>query len=166
VPAVAQLRIDVHRERRAALAADVRRGLTVEPTELPAKWCSDERGSAPVEEITRPPKYDLAARERSILREVGGEIGAAATGESAEWVALAYPGLEVHGVVGDFERGLHSFPPRGRRVLRGAFAAGEELRTELSAKVQREGLPRELAEAGFRSRCADGDFSLSRWEAP
>src|SRR5262249_51083255 len=69
MPEVAQLRLDVHLtrgDRRAALAADVRRGLTSEPKELPAKWLYDERGSALFEEITRLPEYYLTARERTI----------------------------------------------------------------------------------------------------
>lgn len=45
------------------------------------------------------------------------------------------------------------------------FAAGEELRTEISAKFRREGLERELEEAGFELTHwwtdPDGDFSLS-----
>jgi L-histidine N-alpha-methyltransferase len=161
MPQVAQLRIDVHLtrgDRRATLAADVRRGLTSQPKELPAKWFYDDRGSLLFEEITRLPEYYLTRRERSILVARAREIAEAAgadtlvelgsgsaekttllldalrgTGElrryvpfdvskgalleSAEAVALAYRGLEVHGVVGDFERHLDSFPPGGRRLV-------------------------------------------------
>ncbi|MFL1426623.1 MULTISPECIES: L-histidine N(alpha)-methyltransferase [unclassified Nocardiopsis] len=45
------------------------------------------------------------------------------------------------------------------------FAAGEEMRTEISAKFRKEGLERELEEAGFELTHwwtdPDGDFSLS-----
>jgi L-histidine N-alpha-methyltransferase len=325
MPEVAQIRLDVHHtrgDRRAALAADVRRGLTSQPKELPAKWFYDDRGSFLFEEITRLPEYYLTRCERSILIERAGEIAEAAGAdtlvelgsgsaekttllldalraagelrryvpfdvskgallESAEAVALAYPGLEVHGVVGDFERHLDSFPPAGRRLvaflgsslgnlvgsvranflealriglepgdrfLLGAdlvkdparlvpayddaagvtaefnknvlavvnnelggkfdldafehvarwdpvnewidirvrsladqtvlvddlglyvsFTAGEEMRTEISAKFRRERLERELEDAGFELARwwtdTDGDFSLSLWTA-
>ena len=45
------------------------------------------------------------------------------------------------------------------------FAAGEELRTEISDKFRREGLETELRDAGFDLahwwEDADGDFALS-----
>jgi L-histidine Nalpha-methyltransferase len=43
------------------------------------------------------------------------------------------------------------------------FAAGEELRTEVSAKFRRNGVERELAAAGLRTTSwwSDGDFALS-----
>ena len=48
-----------------------------------------------------------------------------------------------------------------------AFAAGEELRTEISAKFRREGLERELTAAGFEANGwwtdAEGRFSVSLW---
>jgi L-histidine N-alpha-methyltransferase len=51
--------------------------------------------------------------------------------------------------------------------LRVAFAAGEEMRTEISAKFTRAGLTATLAEAGFRGlrfwTDAARDFSLSLW---
>ena len=51
--------------------------------------------------------------------------------------------------------------------LRVPFAAGEEMRTEISAKFRREGLTQELQEAGFSPRGwwtdRAGDFALSLW---
>ena len=48
------------------------------------------------------------------------------------------------------------------------FAAGEEMRTEISAKFTRAGLERELAAAGFEAAGwwtdRAGDFSLSLWQ--
>ena len=46
------------------------------------------------------------------------------------------------------------------------FAAGEEMRTEISAKFRRAGVERELAAAGLRARRSGGpippgDFALS-----
>jgi L-histidine N-alpha-methyltransferase len=58
----------------AALAADVRRGLTSSPKWLPPKWFYDERGSQLFEEITRLPEYYPTRREREILDARAREI--------------------------------------------------------------------------------------------
>jgi L-histidine N-alpha-methyltransferase len=58
----------------AALAADVRRGLTSSPKWLPPKWFYDERGSQLFEEITRVPEYYPTRREREILDARAREI--------------------------------------------------------------------------------------------
>jgi len=63
----------------AALAEDVRSGLTAAPKSLPPKWFYDEVGSALFEEITRLDEYYPTRRERAILRARAGDI-AAATG--------------------------------------------------------------------------------------
>jgi L-histidine N-alpha-methyltransferase len=64
-----------------ALRADVRRGLTATPKELPPKWFYDERGSVLFEEITRLPEYYPTRAEREILSaraaEVAGRTGVA-----------------------------------------------------------------------------------------
>jgi L-histidine Nalpha-methyltransferase len=59
-----------------ALRADVRRGLTSSPKELPPKWFYDERGSELFDAITRLPEYYPTRRERSILVARTGEIAA------------------------------------------------------------------------------------------
>ncbi|MBV9412315.1 MAG: L-histidine N(alpha)-methyltransferase [Acidimicrobiia bacterium] len=51
----------------AALRADVARGLTSTPKELPPKWFYDERGSQLFDEITRLDEYYPTRREREIL---------------------------------------------------------------------------------------------------
>jgi L-histidine N-alpha-methyltransferase len=76
------LTIDVHLEPDAmqrALQADVRRGLTTSPKELPPKWFYDERGSQLFEEITRLDEYYPTRREREIL-ETRSRAIASATG--------------------------------------------------------------------------------------
>ena len=54
---------------------------------------------------------------------------------------------------------------RARSTSRCAFAAGEQLRTEISAKFRREGVTAELAAAGLRLTHwwtdPAGDFALS-----
>ena len=50
-----------------ALRADVRRGLTSNPKELPPKWFYDDRGCELFDAITRLPEYYPTERERSIL---------------------------------------------------------------------------------------------------
>jgi L-histidine N-alpha-methyltransferase len=51
----------------AALRADVARGLTSDPKELPPKWFYDDRGSQLFDEITRLEEYYPTRREREIL---------------------------------------------------------------------------------------------------
>ena len=62
--------IDVHltpADLRAAMEADVRRGLTSSPKELPPVYFYDDRGSRLFDEITRLPEYYPTRAERSIL---------------------------------------------------------------------------------------------------
>src|SRR5436190_21914960 len=54
-------------DMEAALRADVARGLTSVPKELPPKWFYDERGSQLFDEITRLEEYYPTRREREIL---------------------------------------------------------------------------------------------------
>jgi L-histidine N-alpha-methyltransferase len=69
--------VDVHllaEERAAAMAADVRAGLTSTPKTIPPVWFYDERGSQLFDEITRLPEYYLTRAEHSILRARAAEI--------------------------------------------------------------------------------------------
>jgi L-histidine N-alpha-methyltransferase len=71
------LTIDVHIEPAHAadsLRADVARGLTSTPKELPPKWFYDHRGSQLFDEITRLPEYYPTRAERAILTERADEI--------------------------------------------------------------------------------------------
>jgi L-histidine N-alpha-methyltransferase len=72
-----RLRIDVRlrdAERRAALARDVRRGLTATPRTLPPKYFYDAAGSELFEQITRLPEYYPTRAERSILDVRGASL--------------------------------------------------------------------------------------------
>jgi L-histidine Nalpha-methyltransferase len=60
--------------RAAALAADVRAGLTATPKSLPPKWFYDAEGSALFEKITALPEYYPTRAERSILRLVAPQV--------------------------------------------------------------------------------------------
>ena len=142
----------------AALAHDVRTGLTATPKTLPPKWFYDDEGSRLFEEITRLEEYYPTRREREILTRHGRDI-AVATGAdtlvelgsgssektrllldgllaagtlrryvpvdvsdsalvaAADTLARDYPGLEVHGVVADFDRHLGLLPSTGRRLV-------------------------------------------------
>jgi dimethylhistidine N-methyltransferase len=60
----------------AALAADVRAGLTARPKQLPPRWLYDEKGSALFEEITTLPEYYPTRAEREVLTSYGPEIAA------------------------------------------------------------------------------------------
>ena len=51
-----------------ALRADVRRGLTSHPKELPPKWFYDDHGCDLFDQITRLPEYYPTETERTILR--------------------------------------------------------------------------------------------------
>lgn len=61
-------------DQRAALADDVRRGLTADPPSLPSKWLYDARGSELFEAITQTPEYYLTRAEAKILEQVGDEV--------------------------------------------------------------------------------------------
>lgn len=61
-------------DHRAALAADVRAGLTSRPRSLPSKWLYDARGSALFERITRTPEYYLTRTEAAILEDVADDL--------------------------------------------------------------------------------------------
>ena len=159
------VRVDVHlsgADLAAALAHDVRVGLTSTPKELPPKWFYDDRGSALFDEITRLPEYYPTRAERAILEARASEI-ARLTGadtlvelgsgtsektrlllsaladagtlsrfvpfdvseqtlrDASAAVAKEY-GIDVHAVVGDFERHLDRIPTGGRRIV--AFLGG------------------------------------------
>jgi L-histidine N-alpha-methyltransferase len=72
--------IDVHldADSAAAMARDVRRGLTAEPKELSPKYFYDERGSVLFEQITELPEYYPTRAEREILTDGADGILAAA----------------------------------------------------------------------------------------
>jgi L-histidine Nalpha-methyltransferase len=61
-------------DRHAALAQDVRTGLSASPKFLPPVWFYDEAGSLLFDEITRLPEYYLTRAERSILTAHAPEI--------------------------------------------------------------------------------------------
>ncbi|WP_239307932.1 MULTISPECIES: L-histidine N(alpha)-methyltransferase [unclassified Frankia] len=63
-------------DRAAALAADVRAGLTADPKELPPKWFYDATGSMLFDAITRLPEYYPTRAERAILTGCVQEIAA------------------------------------------------------------------------------------------
>ena len=155
------MRIDVHLragDLAAALAADVRAGLTSAPKQLPPKWFYDEVGCELFDKITRLPEYYPTRTERSILAEHADEIVAATGADTlvelgagtsektrllldafarsdrlrgfvpfdvseptlrAAGAAIAreYRGVDVHAVVGDFERHLDRLPRGGRRMV-------------------------------------------------
>jgi L-histidine Nalpha-methyltransferase len=60
----------------AALRADVARGLTSVPKELPPKWFYDERGSQLFDEITRLEEYYPTRREKEILVAHAADVAA------------------------------------------------------------------------------------------
>jgi L-histidine N-alpha-methyltransferase len=155
------LQIDVHlgpEALRAALAADVRSGLSQTPKRLLPKWLYDETGCELFDQITRLPEYYPTRREREILyseapaiarlsgadtlveigsgssektflmldaiARVGGlsrfvpfDVAEGTVRDAARLALERYPSIEVHGVVGDFERHLDLLPRPGRRLV-------------------------------------------------
>ena len=118
------------------------------------------------------PAYDDAAGvtaefNRNVLRVLNRELGADFDVEAFAHVAAWVPEQEW------IEMRLRATRPMTVRLpavdLTVEFAAGEQLRTEVSAKFRRRGLARELAAAGFvlRQWWTDPDqrFSLSLCEA-
>ncbi|HEV7563356.1 MAG TPA: L-histidine N(alpha)-methyltransferase [Solirubrobacterales bacterium] len=159
--------IDVHldRDAAAAMAEDVRAGLSASPKELSPKYFYDERGSQLFEQITELEEYYPTRREREILAGRSAEILAAAgspgtlvelgsgsasktrhllsamreaghldtyvpvdiseeiTQETARILVDEYPGLDVRGLVCDFEIDLERIHSDGTpRLL--AFLGG------------------------------------------
>jgi L-histidine Nalpha-methyltransferase len=146
--------IDIHLDgdTNAAMARDVRAGLSAWPKELAPKWFYDERGSQLFEQITELEEYYPTRAERAILTGRAAEIVATAgsprtlielgsgsaaktrvlldamrdagslevyapvdiseeiTQETAAALVEEYPGLDVHGLVCDFERHLERVP--------------------------------------------------------
>jgi len=145
-------------DHHAAMAADVRAGLTTPRKSLPPKYFYDAKGSMLFDEITRLPEYYPTRTERSILVEHGDEIASitrartlnelgSGTSEktrllldalrrggtlerfvpfdvdptvlaaSCDVIALDYPGIEIHAVVGDFEEHIELLPRDDRRLV-------------------------------------------------
>jgi L-histidine N-alpha-methyltransferase len=118
------------------------------------------------------PAYDdssgvTAEFNRNVLHVLNRELDADFQPERFEHVALWDPGNEW------IEMRLRAGTAMRVRVaaldLEIRFAAGEELRTEVSAKFRRDGIEAELAAAGFASRRwwtdPEGRFSLTLAEA-
>jgi L-histidine Nalpha-methyltransferase len=84
-----QIEIEVHLGGGggAAMAREIRLGLTARPKELPPKYFYDERGSKLFERITELPEYYPTRAERAILAARSAEIVAAA-GEPGTLVEL------------------------------------------------------------------------------
>ncbi len=159
--------IDVHldADAAAAMARDVRAGLSAWPKELAPKYFYDERGSELFEAITELEEYYPTRTERSILAARAEDIVAAADGprtlielgsgsasktrvlldamraagsletyvpvdiseeitqRTARELVAEYPGLNVRGLVCDFERDLERIPEaEAPRVI--AFLGG------------------------------------------
>jgi len=146
--------IEVHLDgdTAAAMARDVRAGLSAWPKELAPKWFYDERGSQLFERITELEEYYPTRAERGILAARAADIVVAAgsprtlielgsgsaaktrvlldamrdagslevyapvdiseeiTQETAAALVEEYPGLDVHGVVCDYEAHLERVP--------------------------------------------------------
>ena len=133
------------------IAAEVRDGLTREPLkELPPKLFYDTRGSELFDRITELPEYYPTRCEREILNRRSPEIVAAAGAtelvelgsgsasklhryvpvdvsaspveRSAAELCEVFPGLIVHGLIGDFHTDLVHLPEGQRRLF--AFLGG------------------------------------------
>jgi L-histidine N-alpha-methyltransferase len=61
-------------QRRTALEADVRAGLTATPKALPPKWFYDARGSQLFDQITKLPEYYPTRLEKALLREHADDV--------------------------------------------------------------------------------------------
>jgi L-histidine N-alpha-methyltransferase len=65
---------------------------------------------------------DAFRRAGSLFRYVPQDVSEAALRPAMDALAVEYPGLELHGVVGDFTAHLGRLPARGRRIV--AFLGG------------------------------------------
>jgi L-histidine Nalpha-methyltransferase len=158
--------IEVHLgpdDLRRTMEGDVVDGLTAARKTLPPKYFYDDAGSELFDKITRLAEYYPTEAERTILREEGPAIVAAARADTlvelgsgtsdktrvlldamaargtlrryvpfdvseatlrdaSDRIAARYPGVEVHGVVGDFDHHLDLVPSGGGRMV--AFLGG------------------------------------------
>jgi L-histidine N-alpha-methyltransferase len=104
-----------------------------------------------------------AAFNKNVLAVLNAELGADFDLDAFEHVALWDPEREW------IEMRLRTAEPQSVSVrdldLTAAFAAGEEMRTEVSAKFREDGVRRELADAGLSMKSwwtdQDGQFGLS-----
>jgi L-histidine N-alpha-methyltransferase len=118
------------------------------------------------------PAYDDAAGvtaefNRNVLRVVNRELGAGFDVDAFDHVALWDPANEWIEMRLRAREAMRVPIPELDLVVE--FAAGEELRTEISAKFRRDGLERELDAAGFTLRHwwtdPDGLFAVSLSQA-
>ncbi len=159
---IERFQLDVYLDEidlRAAMADDVRRGLTATQKSVPPKYFYDDTGSELFERITELPEYYQTRTELAILQGIAdgiaqdfgfSELVELGSGSSKKTVAVLdaldrrghlsrflpfdvnremveqaaaafldrYPTIQVHGVVGDFQRDLVRVPPaQGRRVV-------------------------------------------------
>ena len=108
----AAVQVDVHlvdADRVAAMAHDVRTGLTATPKVLPPVWFYDERGSELFDEITRLPEYYPTRAEQAILERHADEI--AATAQATTLVELGSGTSEKTRLLLDAMVGLEQFVP-------------------------------------------------------
>jgi L-histidine Nalpha-methyltransferase len=142
---VSRVRLAVHVRRPAALAADVWRGLTSQPKELPPKWFFE-----PTEGVARAER-DLLCRHATEIAALSGadtlvELGPGTSdtthilleaidggGRLMRFAALdlredtlrragealeaEYPGVQIELVVADLERDLRLLPAEGQRLV-------------------------------------------------
>jgi L-histidine N-alpha-methyltransferase len=133
-------------QRAAALAADVRHGLTATPKELPPTWFYDATGSMLFGKITELPEYYQTRTERAIIAAHAAEL----------------PGLVPGGAVGTLVE-LGSGTSDKTRMLLAALAGAGRLRRFVPFDVDAEALGQAGAAArathpGLAVHAVVGDF--------
>ena len=116
-----------------ARAGDPRRARrrTSRPAAAPTRWSSWARARRP-----RPACCSMrCARPGRLRRFVPLDVSEPTLRDAAAALTNAYPGLEVHAVVGDFERHLGLLPGGGRRMV--AFLGGTIGNLEPAARRRR-----------------------------
>nr|WP_238441479.1 L-histidine N(alpha)-methyltransferase [Frankia nepalensis] len=136
-------------QRAAALAADVRRGLTAVPKELPPTWFYDAAGSMLFGKITELPEYYQTRAERAILSERAPEV-------VAELAAVLAGGVDTFIELGS---GISD----KTRLLLAALAGTGRLRRFIPFDVDAEALGRagvaaRAAHPGLAVHAVVGDF--------
>jgi L-histidine Nalpha-methyltransferase len=150
---------------RARFLAELRDSLD------PGEWLLLGAGLV-IDPATLVPAYDDAAGvtaefNRNVLHVLNRELNADFDIDAFAHVAVWDPDLERIEMRLRATRAMTVHLPALDLTVN--FAAGEEMRTEVSAKFRREGLTRELAAAGFQVRHfwtdPEGRYSLSLCEA-
>lgn len=150
-------------EGRAALLGELRRLLA--PSDFFLVGTDLVKDRARLDAAYNDSRGITAAFNRNVLKVLNRDLRADFVEQRFEHVAAFDPEQELVDI--RLRSRVDQIVNVAALDLRVPFAAGEEMRTEISSKFRREGLTRELQDAGFSPSAwwtdRAGDFALSLW---